>query len=286
MPQVTTPRGAEMAHARRTELLASGLPIIEDDAYAELRFDGPPAPPLAVEGRAQVWHVGTFSKTLCPGLRLGWLVPPPRQLQRALRYKHDLDLQSNGLAQAIVSEFLRHDDFDARLVRLRRFYRHRCARLMAAVRRHLPSWRFDEPVGGFSLWLETGEALDDTDFLAEAMRHGVSFDPGRMFRPNQAGRPLALRLCYSLETADRLDQGVARLARAWDAFARRAARLPDHAARGPRVVRRRVSPRVRALRARSRRGGAAVDPLGPTVGVQAARRGRRARVQRGSRRLR
>jgi 2-aminoadipate transaminase len=218
MPAVANPRGNPMDAGARARLLASGLPILEDDAYALLAFDGPPPPPLAAEARARVWHVGTFSKILCPGLRLGWLVPPPLERARALQCKRDLDLQASSLAQVIAADFLRRDRLDARLARLRRFYRRRAGRLARALTRWLPGWRFAMPSGGFSIWIETGAALDDADFLAEALRHGVSFDPGRSFRPDEAGRPLALRLCYSLERAARLDEGVERLARAWAAF--------------------------------------------------------------------
>jgi 2-aminoadipate transaminase len=218
MPAIGNPRSRAMTAARRAKLLATNVAIIEDDAYAELRFDGGLPPPLLASDRRRVWHVGTVSKTLCPGLRVGWLVPPPAFLDRALEQKHATDLQSSSLGQAVLEAFLARDDFEARLERGRRFYRSRAARLLRAVRKALPGWRCDAPEGGFALFLETDEPGDDRELLEVATRHGVSFDPGRMFRPDGNTAPLAMRLCFSYARAAELDEGARRLARAWDAY--------------------------------------------------------------------
>src|SRR5688500_137365 len=129
----------------RQRLLAGSRRIIEDDAYGELHFEGPPGRPLLADAPQRVLHVGTLSKTLCPGLRVGWLVVPARLRRRALRLKHDSDLQPSSLAQEVVDAYLGRTDFDRRLVTLRRFYRRRAHRLCQALRRHLPRWRFDPP---------------------------------------------------------------------------------------------------------------------------------------------
>ena len=126
--------------------------------------------------------------------------------------KHASDLQASSLGQTILELFLERDDFDARLARARRYYCARAARLVRAVRRHLPSWRCDEPEGGFALFLETNEPGDDQTLLETATRHGVELDPGRMFRPDNASSPLALRLCFSYVRARDLDEGARRLA--------------------------------------------------------------------------
>lgn len=220
MPAIGNPRSRAMTAAARAELLSKEIPIIEDDAYAELRFDGTLPRPLLSESRALVWHVGTVSKTLCPGLRVGWLVPPPAERERALELKHATDLQSSSLGQAVLEKFLERDDFDTRLVRARRFYRARAGRLLRAVRRALPGWRCDEPEGGFALFLEASEPGDDRQLLEVATRHGVSFDPGCMFRPQDDSAPLALRLCFSYVRAADLEEGARRLARAWDGYRR------------------------------------------------------------------
>jgi 2-aminoadipate transaminase len=220
MPAIGNPRSRPMAKIDRRALLSREVHVLEDDAYAELRFDGSVAPPLLAERRARVWHIGSFSKTLCPGLRVGWLVPPPAWRDRATEVKHASDLQASSLGQAILELFLERDDFDARLRRARRFYYARAARLLRAVRRHLPSWRCDEPEGGFALFLETGEPGDDRALLETATRHGVSFDPGCIFRADNGSMPLAVRLCFSCVGAHDLDEGARRLMRAWDEYRR------------------------------------------------------------------
>jgi 2-aminoadipate transaminase len=220
------------------------------------------------DARERVWHIGTFSKSLCPGLRVGWLVPPQRFFRRSLRLKRDQDLQAGGLAQAVLESYLADTNWEARLGRLRRFYARRAARLMEALRRHLPSWSFSEPMGGFSLWVRPDGEGDDAALLRIAVEEGVSFDPGRSFRPTVSGAPLALRLCFSAVDEDDIDQGVQRLARAW-------AKLSAHDSRRTRVGRGRAAARLRTLRARPRARAAAVDPLVAPVGRAAARRRRR-----------
>jgi 2-aminoadipate transaminase len=220
MPAIGNPRSRPMSDADRRSLSSRDLHILEDDAYAELRFDGRLTRPLLADRRARVWHIGSFSKTLCPGLRVGWLVPPPAWRDRATEVKHAADLQASSLGQAVLELFLERDDFDARLARARRFYRARATRLYRAVRRHLPAWHCDDPEGGFALFCEADETGDDQTLLETAMRHGVSFDPGRMFRPDNASSPLALRLCFSYVGARDLDEGPRRLARAWDEYRR------------------------------------------------------------------
>ena len=226
MPAIGNPHSRGMTDDARRSLLAREIPIIEDDAYAELRFDGNTPRPLLADDRARVWHIGSFSKTLCPGLRVGWLVPPPAWRERAIELKHASDLQASSLGQTILALFLDGDDFDARLQRARRIYRARAQRLLRAVRRHLPGWRCAAPEGGFALFLECDEPGDDLALLEIATRHGVSFDPGRIFRPDSAAAPLGLRLCFSNAGARALDEGPRRLARAWDAY-RRDARTPS-----------------------------------------------------------
>lgn len=222
MPAIANPRGTRMPDGARESLLAwasrTGGQIIEDDAYAELGFQGDPPPPLLANDREHVWHAGTFSKTLAPGMRVGWLVAPPEQRARALEQKRLVDLQSSGLAQSILADFLSGDDFDARLAAARRHYEQKAAALVGALRRHLPEAEFEEPAGGFSIWVRLPGRGDDADLLALSAREGVSFDPGSMFRSAPpAGRPerLEVRLCHSLEPIERIEEGVRRLARVW-----------------------------------------------------------------------
>jgi len=224
MPQVSNPRGDAMSEDARRELVRrarrDGSAIIEDDAYADLRFASLPGPPLVAEERRRVWHIGTLSKTVSPGLRVGWLVPPRQFRKAAIESKRAADLQANSLAQTILEDFLFRIDFDRFTERARRFYARRAQRLARALQRHLPEWRFREPSGGFAIWAETRAVADDAAFLEFALKQGVSVDPGSSFRVGP-GETMALRLSFATENARRIDEGVVRLARAWRRFRRR-----------------------------------------------------------------
>jgi 2-aminoadipate transaminase len=211
----SNPRGLPLSELRRAELLASGRPLLVDEAYAELRFDGYVAPPFLVDARDRTFHIGTFSKTLCPGLRVGWLVAPPELAADALRVKRDLDLQAGSMAQAVVEGYLALDDFDQRIVRARKTYASRAGRLVRALRRYMPEARWVEPEGAFAVFVETDlEGVDEAHALAIANAHGVSYDPGSMFRPGAALDPFGFRLCYSSRTGEEIEEAVQRLARA------------------------------------------------------------------------
>jgi 2-aminoadipate transaminase len=218
MPLVGNPSGNPLGSDERSALLERSPFVVEDDAYAELRFDGACDPPLFAEAPDRVAHVGTFSKTLCPGLRVGWLVVPPAYREEARRAKQVMDLQANGLAQCLVERFLALHDFDSHLEMVRKHYAQRAEALMDAVRRELPSFHFEEPRGGFSLWLTSDLPGDDAELLAEALSHGVSFDPGGDFRPHGAATPLAMRLSFSSLPIASMPEAARRLARALRAY--------------------------------------------------------------------
>jgi 2-aminoadipate transaminase len=223
MPALGNPHGFAMeAESRRALLTKSSGMIVEDDAYADLRFDGPAPRPLLADEPRRVLHVGTLSKTLSPGLRVGWLIAPRHLRGRALEIKQSSDLQASSLAQAVLEEYLvgRGGDaptaFDDRLVRLRRFYRARAAIMTRALRAHLPDWKFRAPEGGFAIWAEAGDRsrrINEISFLERAVDARVVFDPGSMFRASGAARPLAVRFCFSTAAPGDFDGAFRRLAR-------------------------------------------------------------------------
>lgn len=215
MPAIENPTGRTLPPKARAALLAQDHVLIEDDAYAELAFDGVVPAPLLADARDRVLYVGTLSKTLCPGLRLGWLITPPRLSEAARRAKVHADLQGNTFAQSVVERYLGEEDYEQRLDWLRSFYSQRADALMSALRRHLPQCRFEAPRGGFSLWVTTPDVADDVELLRCAIANGTSFDPGHDFRRHRSRTPLAFRLAFSSTPAEDMDEAVRRLGRAF-----------------------------------------------------------------------
>lgn len=208
---VANPQGTPQPPA--AELLASARELIVDEAYAELRFDGRVLPPLVADAPERVWHVGTVSKTVAPGLRVGWLIPPPHHHTAALDKKHEADLQTASVSQVGLARLFALVDYDALVATARRAYAARAAALSDALRRHVPELSFTEPTGAFSIWFETGEHGDELALLEAALGEGVMVDPGAYFRPTP--RPdAALRVCYSNAAVEDFDEGARRLAKA------------------------------------------------------------------------
>ncbi|MBA2543443.1 MAG: PLP-dependent aminotransferase family protein [Deltaproteobacteria bacterium] len=214
---VSNPHGIDRVD--RAALLATGDPLIVDEAYAELRFDGRVPVPLIADARDRVWHVGTISKTVCPGLRIGWLIPPPGAVTAALQRKQAMDLQTASVSQLAFARFLASFDYDAILERARGFYADRAARCLAALRKHLPGAEITEPEGGLSIWVETDDRGDDISLLETAMACGVTFDPGSSFRPVHHDR-IAFRVSFSNVQPELFDTAARRLSRAFENWRR------------------------------------------------------------------
>jgi 2-aminoadipate transaminase len=221
MDGIDNPRGLVPDSASRARLVHEGLPLIVDEAYAELTFDGSGSRPLLFDAPDRVWHIGSLSKTLCPGLRIGWLVPPRGMVERTIRLKFAADLQTSSLSQVVVERYLADEDFDGHLGRARDLYQTRARALSAAMRHHLPEWRFAEPAGGFALFAETAYPAEhpaaDEEWLRTATEHGVAFDPGSLFQVRPDPGSLAIRLCFSATEETALLEAVERLQIAWSA---------------------------------------------------------------------
>ena len=231
LPTFQNPTGATLSLARRERLLAAtrrhGVPVVEDDPYGELRYDGAELPSLLAldptPGGAVV-YLSTFSKALFPGFRLGWIVAPPALVARLAWVKGLVDLDSNPLAQWAVAEYLRRGHLDAHLARVRRVYPERRDALTAALTRDAGArltWRV--PDGGFYLWARLAGGLRTREVLGEAIPRGVAFVPGDLYHADGGGRD-AMRLAFSGLTPEQLAEGARRLGAAIEAVAvRRAA---------------------------------------------------------------
>ena len=217
VPDFQNPRGTTLAPHRRTELAEVarryGVPVLEDDPYGALRFRGTAAPPIAALTEGLTFHLGTFSKTLAPGLRLGW-VHGPRQAMRAMTVaKQACDLHTATLTQHAVVELLRTFDYEAHLGRIRAEYRRRCEAMLRALERTMPpGTRWSTPDGGLFLWLELPPGLRDEEVFHAAIEHAVAVVPGTGFfvGPPQHG---FLRLNFSNQSEASIDVGMARLGR-------------------------------------------------------------------------
>jgi 2-aminoadipate transaminase len=223
MPGISNPTGADTTPEQWARLRDLTCPIVADEAYAELRFDGKLPPVLLAEAPERVFHVGTVSKTLCPGLRVGWLVPPAHALAGFLQDKTLDDLQAGTLAQSLLVGLLRRLDYEGHLEEVRALYRARAECMVRELRRRLPELDVSVPEGGFSVFVDTGIERDELAFMKTCVRAGVLYDPGTRYQ-DFPERPasLALRLCFSALEERAIVAGVERLASALHAFRSRA----------------------------------------------------------------
>ena len=220
---VTNPQGTPQLPA--SQLLASARELIVDEAYTELRFDGRVLSPIVADAPDRVWHIGTVSKTIAPGLRVGWLIPPRAHHAAALERKHAADLQTASVSQLALARMFGLVDYDAIVATARCAYAARAAALSTALHRHARDLPFTEPAGAFSIWIDTGErgtCDDELALLEAALAEGVMVDPGSLFRPTPIDT-IAVRLCYSNAPVESFDEGVRRLSRALARWRRQAA---------------------------------------------------------------
>jgi len=216
MPTFQNPTGRTMSLERRHRLLeiaeVYGLPIIEDDAYGELRFDGDSLPPLkALDTQGSVVYMSSFSKTLSPGLRVGFVLAPDPIMEKLVFAKQIADLHTSVLPQRIVHEFLRRRWLDPHIQLIVNAYRKRRDAMLAAMEEHFPpgvSW--SRPEGGIFLWVTLPEGIDADAMLDEAIAEKVMYVPGCCYYAG-AGGTNTLRLNFSAYTEDRINVGIERL---------------------------------------------------------------------------
>lgn len=216
LPTFQNPSGRCMSASRRTRLveqaLSVGLPLVEDNPYGELWYDEPPPPPLAATAGDAAITLGSFSKTLAPGLRLGYLVAPAGLYPKLLQAKQAADLHTPGLNQRVAYEIVRHGFLDTHLPPVRERYRRQRDAMAQALSTHLPAgcrWRV--PSGGMFFWVEGPAGLDAAALLPRAVAAGVAFVPGEAFYAAHA-RSNTLRLSFVTVSPAHIDEGVRRLA--------------------------------------------------------------------------
>jgi 2-aminoadipate transaminase len=227
VPSYQNPTGACLSLAQREALVAfaadQGVPLIEDNPYGELWYEQPTPPPLAALAPEQVVYLGSFSKVLAPGLRLGYLVCPPSQADtlgaKLLQAKQGADLHSCGFSQRLVMQLLDDGfDIDDHLHCVRARYQAQRDAMAASLNQHLPEgWHWHVPQGGMFFWLQGPEGVDTSALLPQAVAAGVAFVPGGAFHvPQTSGLAVhtnTLRLSFVTLSPAQIDEAVQRLAR-------------------------------------------------------------------------
>jgi len=217
IPNAHNPAGCTLSAEKRRRLVElaaeHGFWLFEDDPYRELPFEGEPLETmLSLDQAGRVIHASSFSKTVSPGVRVGYLAGPAEEIARLAKRANETYISPNMLAEAIVLELCRSGELDRNIEFVKEELRARCEALVAALEAHIPEAEFVVPGGGYFLWLDLAEGTDTPALLAEAKGEGVTFVAGPDFMI--AGGDHSLRLSFAPVPADRAEEGVARIAAA------------------------------------------------------------------------
>jgi 2-aminoadipate transaminase len=215
IPNFQNPAGVTMSPERRRRLLELArlydIPVVEDDPYGRLRFEGGHMKPLRSLDD-EVIYLGTFSKIFAPGLRLGWVTAPKPILAKILLVKQGADLCGSNFAQVTAERYFLGTRWRRVLQGLTATYSERRDAMLAALDEHFPpEARWTRPDGGFFVWVEMPAYVDCASMLAEAVEHGVTFVPGDGFFPDGRGRN-CMRLAFCYAEPEKIAEGIRRLA--------------------------------------------------------------------------
>ena len=218
LPNFQNPTGNSMSEARRAALSATaarlGVPIIEDNPYGDLWFDAPPPPTLTARNPEGCIYMGSFSKTLAPGLRLGFLVAPKSIYPKLLQAKQAADLHTPSFNQRIVSEVLKGGFIERHVPTIRALYKAQRDAMLAALSREMPpDMTWNTPDGGMFLWARLPAGMNAVALLPKAVEKNVAFVPGAAFYADNAD-PRCLRLSFVTASIEQINIGVAALAAA------------------------------------------------------------------------
>jgi 2-aminoadipate transaminase len=230
LPNFQNPGGTTLAEDRRRTLVLLadryGIPIVEDDPYGQLRYEGEHLPSLVVLDRenvprdsgytlGNVIYLSTFSKTLAPGLRLGWIVAPPEVIAKLAQLKQGTDLHTSTFAQVVAYEVARDNFLDEHVKRLRVVYRERRDVMLEALAQAFPAEvTWTRPKGGLFLWVTLAKGMDANELFKEALKQNVAFVPGdSFFAPDGLGQESNrhLRLNFSHARPEEIREGIRRL---------------------------------------------------------------------------
>ncbi|HYP81741.1 PLP-dependent aminotransferase family protein [Variovorax sp.] len=217
LPNFQNPTGRSMSEARRVAVVEAarqaGLPIVEDNPYGELWFDQPPPLPLTARHPQGCIYLGSFSKVLAPGLRLGFLVAPKSIFPKLLQAKQAADLHSPIFNQRMVHEVMKDGFLDRHVPTIRALYKHQRDVMIEALRHEMAGLdvTFQTPAGGMFLWLRLPAGIDTVELLPHAVERGVAFVPGAPFYADAADSR-TLRLSYVTASEEQIRSAIAALA--------------------------------------------------------------------------
>ena len=217
LPNFQNPTGRTMSEARRAAVAHvaqdTGLPVVEDNPYGDLWFDAAPAASLSSRLPEQSLYLGSFSKILAPGLRLGYVVAPKALYPKLLQAKQAADLHTPSFNQRVVAEVLKDGFIDRHVPTIRALYKRQCEAMLAALDREMAGLgvTWNRPAGGMFLWAQLPKGMDAVQLLPHAVDKNVAFVPGAAF---YAANPVqeTLRLSFVTSTVEQIQTGVAALA--------------------------------------------------------------------------
>lgn len=218
LPNFQNPSGITYSVEKRTAvsqiLQDNNIFLIEDDPYRELRFIGEDLPTITGYNREQAFLLGSFSKIVAPGFRMGWICAPPPLMDKLVTAKQGADLHSNFVSQLIIEQYLQDNDLDNHIATIRAAYKRQRETMVAMIEECFPSEvSFTLPEGGMFLWVKLPAHLSAMKLFEAAVEQSVVFVPGAPFHLDSGGEN-TLRLSFSTATPSQIEDGMTRLARA------------------------------------------------------------------------
>ena len=223
VPTFQNPTGRTLPVDRRQRMVELArkydIVIIEDDPYGQLRFAGDPVPAVkSFDSDGRVFYLSTFSKTLTPGLRTGWVVADPAFVKHFTVIKQSADLHTDNVAQQVIAEFLADFNIDEHIAKIRQVYRQREQLMIEQIQKHFPTGvKYTNPDGGLFIWVEIPGNINTQDLFDQCIKNNVAFVPGEPFYP---GEPESgtFRLNFSNMSEEKIKDGIQRLGKAITEF--------------------------------------------------------------------
>jgi 2-aminoadipate transaminase len=215
-PNFQNPTGRRLPVERRRALAefarTSPFPVLEDDPYGALDYKGEPLPTMLSMAPDHIVHLGSFSKVLAPGLRIGYIIAPEELHFKLVQAKQATDLHTPSFTQRIVHEVVKDGFLDTHVPKIRALYRDQCEAMLGSLERYMPEGvNWNRPEGGMFIWVSLPKHIDTMKLLEEAVAQNVAFVPGGPFFANEAQHN-TLRLSFVTVPPAKIDEGVARLA--------------------------------------------------------------------------